>query len=300
MKKTFIILLFICSSVKILSSQTLIQQIENAYNSLDSVSYLENVMLSYKEDLLKTRRGAEDAILELRGTYNNMDSAQRQKTLDSVMAKYGTTELSYREDFLKIKKKEWEKMSAARVRAYFYINDNIKNPVQRNRLSDSFRRESQKNWDDKAYTTFIFDLNNNHNPKYVLNVRICQDSDNQWYLCPDTTKLNFNIYFFGKLPYPEYYVFTDEGEIALSSKYYYARKAFMKIMKKQPKYLLRNVQVWGANSILYVLNDKIYVFVISEMREYELSDYLKKFSVEKLHFQLKECRSEHSNCAKIE
>ncbi|MDO4783432.1 MAG: hypothetical protein Q4A09_09490, partial [Capnocytophaga felis] len=38
--------LFICS----LTSQTLIQQIEEIYSKLDSVSYIENVILSYKEN----------------------------------------------------------------------------------------------------------------------------------------------------------------------------------------------------------------------------------------------------------
>ena len=52
MKKIFIILLIENLLVHTLIGQTLLQQIENSYNSLDPVSYIEDIILSYKEDLV--------------------------------------------------------------------------------------------------------------------------------------------------------------------------------------------------------------------------------------------------------
>jgi len=50
-------------------------------------------------------------------------------------------------------------------------------------------------------------------------------------------------------------------------------------MKKRPKYLLFCYALDGMNTILYVLNDEIFVYRITEMEEYELNDYLKKFGI---------------------
>ena len=50
MKKMFLFLLLSAMFVPVSDSQTLIQQIENAYNTLDSVSYIEDIILSYRGD----------------------------------------------------------------------------------------------------------------------------------------------------------------------------------------------------------------------------------------------------------
>ena len=36
------------------------------------------------------------------------------------------------------------------------------------------------------------------------------------------------------------------------------------------------------NTILYMLNDKIYVYRISQLEEYEFNDYIKEFVLEKI------------------
>jgi len=48
-------------------------------------------------------------------------------------------------------------------------------------------------------------------------------------------------------------------------------------MRKKPQYLLYSSELEGMNTILYMLNDKIYVYRIIQMKEYELSEYLKKY-----------------------
>lgn len=50
-------------------------------------------------------------------------------------------------------------------------------------------------------------------------------------------------------------------------------------MRKQPKYLLLCSELEGMNTILYMLNNKIYVYRIVQMQEYELSDYIEKFGI---------------------
>jgi len=48
-------------------------------------------------------------------------------------------------------------------------------------------------------------------------------------------------------------------------------------MRKKPQCLLYSSELEGMNTILYMLNDKIYVYRIIQMKEYELSEYLKKY-----------------------
>ena len=61
-------------------SQTLIQQIENAYNTLDSVSYIEDIILSYRGNWVIRYKGYEkrvDGLTKL----NYLDSIPRQKQI---------------------------------------------------------------------------------------------------------------------------------------------------------------------------------------------------------------------------
>lgn len=199
----------------------------------------------------------------------------------------------------------WERMHASFVRSIWQANE-IEDSVQRKIVVDSMTRSFNHYHMNINYTTF-----NNRiagtNPVFMLNVNFYRDSNNELFLCPDTTKLNFNILFFGRPAYPVHYIFMNNGELEVSMSFYptvsrpiaeNVRQAFGRIMRKQPKYLLWAPQISGMNAILYVLNDKIYVFRIVEMREYELSDYLRKFPVETWHKppKLREC---NSGCQRI-
>nr|WP_221410769.1 hypothetical protein [Ornithobacterium rhinotracheale] len=284
MKKIYIMLLINSFFVHTLSSQTLIQQIENAYNTLDSASYIENVLLSYKKHLLKSSREAEDFSLELLGVYNNMDSIQRKKTLDSVMGKYGTIVLSYREELTK--KKVWERLFNASGRAIARANLGVEDSIQKRNIIDSISREFSKISMERNYSVF-FSAIKNKPMHYVLNLQI--DSCGQSLcLLPDTSELSFNLFDFGKNFKGSLFVYVDEGRYSFFDTRYltYSRKlgvnapkVFRKIMHKQPKYLLYCSALEGMNTILYVLNDKIYVYRIVQMEEYELSDYIKKFDL---------------------
>ena len=103
-------------------------------------------------------------------------------------------------------------------------------------------------------------------------------------------KLAFNLFYFDKNYKGDLYIYCGEdGEYWRSYSFYptfsrviakNAPKAFRKIMRKKPKYLLLCDELEGMNTILYVLNDKIYVYRIVEMKEYELSDYFEKFPLQ--------------------
>jgi hypothetical protein len=254
MKKIFIILLINAMSVHISNSQTLCQQIENAYNVLDSVSYIEDIIFSYREDLSE---------------------------------KYGVDEsLSYNEDL----GKNWEKILAMQVQSIRLVND-INDSVRRRNINDSLSRIRSKIWAEKSYTEFISEIRNNsiYPVYYVLNL-VSKDGQT---LQVDIGKLVFNLFYFDKHFNLKFFILVENGEYVHDDTYYRssiptaytsgmakkAIKGFKKILRKNPKYLLYCNQFEGANTILYVLNDKIYVYRIIQMEEYELSDYIKEFGI---------------------
>lgn len=83
MKKIYTILLINVIFIHISNSQTLIQQIENAYNALDTVFYIENLRLSFKEKMKREHKEFDDMSLKYSGVdYNNMDSIQKKDMFD--------------------------------------------------------------------------------------------------------------------------------------------------------------------------------------------------------------------------
>jgi len=283
MKKIFIMLLLNGLLIHTLSSQTLLQQIENTYNALDSVFYIDNVILSYKEDKLKLIKETENLMLELRRVYNNMDSVQRQQTLDSVMEIYNTMELSYREDLTK--KKVWEKIHSTFAKQIANAYLNLDGSIQRQNTYDSISKDFSKILLERDYSMFISAIKDKP-VHYVLNL-IPQDNQT---LQVDTGKLAFNIFYFDKDYKGSLYVYCTDGRYSWYDTRYRAfsrqigenaPKVFIKIMQKRPKYLLYSSELEGMNTILYVLNDKIFVYRIVQMKEYELSDYIEKFGIVK-------------------
>ncbi len=85
MKKIYILLLLNILFTYTLFSQTLIQQIEGVYNTLDSILYIENAMLSFRKEVEKRHKEMDNTVLELyKFDYNNLDSIQRQNIIDSI------------------------------------------------------------------------------------------------------------------------------------------------------------------------------------------------------------------------
>ena len=251
MKRICVVFLFLnIFSNSSLCGQTLVDQIKNAYNSLDTVLYINNLIVSYEETYMEAQEEWDNFELELKGfDYVNMDSIQRKNILDSLNEVYRkqTDSLNnYRLDKykIKIKSKEEERENAVKK-----ISDKVKSGT----------------------------------PVFVLNLETNEELELQ----PDTNKLPFNLFYFDKEYKGNLFVYCEEGQCGGGCETDYmsfapkltknAPGVFRKIMLKQPQYLLRCDEMEGMNTILYMLDDKIYVYRIIQKEEYGLDEYIQKF-----------------------
>ena len=215
--------------LNISNAQSLTEQIEQAYNRLDSASYIDNIIQSYAKWLDNADKETYDLLVELACSGSDSISVIRAKNrVDSIFP-----------DFFQ----------SCKITNARYLKE-FENSV-------------------KSGT-----------PLYVLNLRL---KDGQT-LQVDTSKLAFNLYYFGKRYKGRLYIYCDEGEYSWQDSYYRtfsrklgknAPKVFRKIMRKHPKYLLFCTDlVERMNSILYVIGNDIYIYRIIQMQEYKLDDYM--------------------------
>ena len=117
-------------------------------------------------------------------------------------------------------------------------------------------------------------------PLYVLNLKL---KDKQT-LQVDTSRLAFNLFYFDKRCKGRLYVYSADGEYSGDDSRYRtfsrplgrnAPKVFRKIMREHPKYLLFCPELEGMNTILYVINNEVFIYRIVEMEKYKLDDYMK-------------------------
>lgn len=238
MKKICITLLFSGLFVQSSNGQTLIQKIEDAYNTLDSTSYIEDVILSFKKVIERQEKEMKNGTLELFGFDPTiMDSVRRQSTLDSIDSLH-------------------------------------KNSIHFGQV---------KTWTIEERTNMFRDRVKAEPPIYVLNLTPREDQSLQ----VDTGKLAFNLFYLSKHVKDNFYVFVD-NEYTFSGNEYptFSRpvaknlgRVLRRVLRKRPKYLLFSAELEGMNTILYVLSDKVFVYRIAQMREYELSDYAKAFGL---------------------
>jgi hypothetical protein len=221
MKKIFIIVLLNSLFVHILNSQTLIQQIENAYNALDTVSYIEKLRLSFEE--IEKNHLQRDKIFiteELGLDYDSTDS----------------------------------------IRENFFMEERI------------------KDFNTKT---------NSKTPQFVLNLVFKTAVERSLStLIVDTTELSFNLFYFGKNYKGNFYIYCEDGKYNWKCNCYAVifskelainvLKSFKKIMKKNPKYLLYCGELEYL-TIMYVLNDKIFIYRVTEMKEYELDEFFRMY-----------------------
>ena len=228
MKRIGLIFIMGCLFLNISNAQSLTEQIEQAYNRLDSVSYIDNIIQSYAKWLDNADKETYDLLVELACSGSDSISVIRAKNrVDSIFP-----------DFF-----QSSKISNARDVKQF-----------ENRVKSGI-------------------------PLYVLNLRL---KDGQT-LQVDTSRLAFNLYYFGKRYKGRLYIHCDEGEYSGQDSYYRtfsrklgknAPKVFRKIMRKHPKYLLYCTDLERMNTILYVIGNDIYIYRISQMQEYKLDDYM--------------------------
>ena len=228
MKRISLIFIMGCLFLNISNAQSLTEQIEQAYNRLDSASYIDNIIQSYAKWLDNLDRETYDVLVELRCSGSDSISVIRAKNrVDSIFP-----------DFF-----QSSKISNARDVKQF-----------ENRVKSG-------------------------TPLYVLNLRLKYGQTLQ----VDTSKLAFNLYYFGKRYKGRLYIYCYEGEYSWQDSYYRtfsrklgknAPKVFRKIMRKHPKYLLYSTDLESMNTILYVIGNDIYIYRVSQMQEYKLDDYM--------------------------
>jgi len=147
------------------------------------------------------------------------------------------------------------------------------------------------NFSKQEFNNFTSIINNSQRMEFVLNLHTEKDTidGNILYsLKHDTGNFIFNVWFFGKYQQPHYVVSVENGAYIGHGQFVvYSRKSgkmisksFKQIMKKKPMYLLYCRELEGMNSILYVVNDKIYVYRTVEMKEYELQKYLEQYPLQ--------------------
>ena len=228
MKRVYLIFIMGCLFLNISNAQSLTEQIEQAYNRLDSASYIDNIIQSYAKCLDNADKETYDLLVELACSGSDSISVIRAKNrVDSM----------YPPNYFQ----------SCKITNARYLKE-FENSV-------------------KSGT-----------PLYVLNLRL---KDGQT-LQVDTSKLAFNLYYFGKKYKVRLYVYCYEGECGYDSYYRTcsrklgknAPKVFRKIMRKHPKYLLYCTDLERMNTILYVIGNDIYIYRISQMQEYKLDDYM--------------------------
>ena len=154
--------------------------------------------------------------------------------------------------------------------------------VQKQHIADSIYLryfKDDKTWNDQEVKKIANEVRAG-TPLYVLNLKL---KDKQA-LQVDTSRLAFNLFYFDKRCKGRLYVYCDDGEYSgLDSRYRTfsrplgrnAPKVFRKIMRKRPKYLLFCPELEGMNTILYVINNEVFLYRIVEMEKYKLDDYMK-------------------------
>ena len=209
MKRISLIFIMGCLFLNISNAQSLTEQIEQAYNRLDSASYIDNIIKSYAKCLDNADKEIYDVFVELRCSGSDSISVIRAKNrVDSIFPD-------------------------------FFQSSKISNARDVKQFENSVKSGT---------------------PLYVLNLRL---KDGQT-LQVDTSKLAFNLYYFGKRYKGRLYIHCDEGEYSGQDSYYrtFSRK------------LLYCRDLGCMNTILYVIGNDIYIYRIIQMQEYKLDDYM--------------------------
>ena len=210
---------------------------------------------------------AQTLIEQIERAYSALDPASY---IDKVILSYAKTlDKQYEETF-----KSFVDMCSSGV--------DSSDVVQKQHIADSIYLryfKDDKTWNDQEVKKFANEVRAG-TPLYVLNLKL---KDKQT-LQVDTSRLAFNLFYFDKRCKGRLYVYCDDGEYSgLDSRYRTfsrrlgrnAPKVFRKIMRKRPKYLLFCPELEGMNTILYVINNEVFLYRIIEMEKYKLDDYMK-------------------------
>ena len=210
---------------------------------------------------------AQTLIEQIERAYSALDPASY---IDKVILSYAKTlDKQYEETF-----KSFADMCSSGV--------DSSDVVQKQHIADSIYLryfKDDKTWNDQEVKKFANEVRAG-TPLYVLNLKLKDKRTLQ----VDTSRLAFNLFYFDKRCKGRLYVYCDDGEYSgLDSRYRTfsrrlgrnAPKVFRRIMRKHPKYLLFYPELEGMNTILYVINNEVFIYRIVEMEKYKLDDYMK-------------------------
>ena len=210
---------------------------------------------------------AQTLIEQIERAYSALDPASY---IDKVILSYAKTlDKQYEETF-----KSFADMCSSGV--------DSSDVVQKQHIADSIYLryfKDDKTWNDQEVKKFANEVRAG-TPLYVLNLKLKDKRTLQ----VDTSRLAFNLFYFDKRCKGRLYVYCDDGEYSgIDSRYRTfsrrlgrnAPKVFRKIMRKHPKYLLFCPELEGMNTILYVINNEVFIYRIVEMEKYKLDDYMK-------------------------
>ena len=210
---------------------------------------------------------AQTLIEQIERAYSALDSTS---FIDSIVLSYSKSlEKEHQETF-----KSFVDMCSSGV--------DSSDVVQKQHIADSIYLryfKDDKTWNDQEVKKFANEVRAG-TPLYVLNLKL---KDKQT-LQVDTGRLAFNLFYFDKRCKGRLYVYCDDGEYSgIDSRYRTfsrplgrnAPKVFRKIMRKHPKYLLFCPELEGMYTILYVIDNDVYVYRIIQMQVYKLDDYIK-------------------------
>ena len=209
-----VILFFVISNllISISTAQTLIEQIEYAYSNIDTVCYIDNMILSYAKSFDKLDKNTDKFLGIIRTDTATVDDIQKCNSVDSICSQY----------------------------------------IQRGHtMTDQWIEE------------FVNEVKSEM-PIFVLNLELKDEQTLQ----VDTTRPCFNLFYFDKKYKGRLYVYCVDGEYSWKDERFrtfsrkHARnapKVFRKIMRKHPKYLLSCPDLEDMNTILYVIDNDIYL-----------------------------------------
>lgn len=172
--------------------------------------------------------------------------------------------------------------------------DNVLKEIEQDILSQDFYELANKS-NKSAFDYEYLDILRNRKKQIITDVRRSKilfsldfnidtsgiQANNFLLITP--TPFKFHLYCFDKKVYPTRYILFYNGKLDSYSGYptfskeylKQAQKAYKVVLRKKPQFLLFS---WNLpNTVVYVLNDKIYVCRVIQRKIYELDEYVRLF-----------------------
>lgn len=221
MRRICLFIVMCCLFSCCLHAQTLIEQIEQAYNSLDSTAYINEMVMSYAKYLKKEQEENYQLFLELSGTPDSTGVYHRNERVDRMYSKFLTESEISNVQYLK-RFENTLKTSSPTFLLNLKMKDDQTLQVDTGRLAFNlfcfdkkyegdlyvYCDDGEYSWDDARYRTFSKKFGKNapkvfrrimrKHPKYLLYCTEWESMNAIFYL------LNNEIYVYRIIEMQEY------------------------------------------------------------------------------------------------